>query len=357
MKKYTVAQAGCGKRGKIHIKGFKENSDRFEIVGLCDLDETTLKDAAKKYGIKAPLYTDAGKMLKEIRPDVFCFVTLPDVRKSMIELGVKHKVKGIVFEKPMATSLKEAKYITDLCNNNKIKAIVCHQHKYLKSMQKIKSIIDSGDIGDISMIHVNTQAWVSQLGTHFIDYALWISGTKKAKWVAGHVNGRQGLTDSHPSPGFANGTVLLENGVRIYFECGYLSQKNLTAEEFWFDNRLAVYGTHGYTWGETNGVWVAFTKTSGGELLRNQEEDFLTSEIKMQVAYTKDFADWLDDDKKTHPNNINISYHGFEILEGLYLSALDNTRIDFPITEFSKEDSIKRMLKVLPEVKPYNNGI
>ncbi len=134
MKKYTVAQAGCGKRGKIHIKGFKENSDRFEIVGLCDLNETTLKDAAEKYGIKAPLYTDAEKMLIETRPDVFCFVTPPNIRKSMIELGAKNKVKGIVFEKPMATSLKEAKYITDLCNKNKIKAVVCHQHKYLKKL-------------------------------------------------------------------------------------------------------------------------------------------------------------------------------------------------------------------------------
>jgi predicted dehydrogenase len=353
MKKYTVAQAGCGNRGKIHIKGFKENSDRFEMVGLCDLNETTLKDAAEKYGIKAPLYTDTEKMLEETKPDVFCFVTLPNIRKSMIELGAKHKVKGIVFEKPMATSLKEAKYITDLCNKNKIKAVICHQHKYLKSMQKLKSIVDSGDIGEVSMIHVNTQAWVSELGTHYMDYALWINGIKKAKWVVGHVNGRKGLTDIHPSPDFADGTVLLENGVRIYFECGYLSQKNLTTEEFWFDDRLAVYGTHGYAWAECNGAWAAFTRSSGGELMSGQEEDFLTSEIKMQVAYTKDFADWLDDDNKIHPNNIDISYHGFEILEGMFLSALDYTRIDFPITDFSNEDSIKRMLRVLPEVKTY----
>ena len=37
MKKYRVAQVGCGNRGKYHIKGFMENADRFEVVGLCDL--------------------------------------------------------------------------------------------------------------------------------------------------------------------------------------------------------------------------------------------------------------------------------------------------------------------------------
>ena len=146
MKKHTIAQVGCGNRGKIHIKGFKDNSDRFELVGLCDLSETTLKDAAEKYGIVAPLYTDVEKMLKETKPDVFCFVAPPNIRKSMIEFGAKHKVKGIAFEKPMATSLKEAKNIADLCNKNKIKAVVCHQHKYLKSMRKLKSIVFSASL-------------------------------------------------------------------------------------------------------------------------------------------------------------------------------------------------------------------
>ncbi len=348
MKKYRVAQLGCGSRGKTHIKGFMENSDRFEIVGLCDLDEAKMKDAAEKYGVTAVLYTDCEKMLSETRPDVFCFVTPPHNRLYFAEMGAKYKVKGMAFEKPMATSLKEAKLIADLCNKNNIKATVCHQHKYLSSFKKLKEIVDSGEIGKIEKIHVGTQAWLSQLGTHYMDYALWINGGKKAKWVVGHVHGRNKLSDSHPSPDFINGTVLLEDGVRLYFECGYLSEKNLPESKFWMDDRLTVYGTHGYAWAECDGAWAAFTRSGNGQLIKGQEGDWKMQNPLIQAPYTRDIADWLDDDKKVHPCNINISYHGFEILEGLCLSALNNTRIDFPITDMDYEDVLKRMETELP---------
>jgi len=58
MKKFTVAQAGCSDRGKVHIKGFVNNQDRFEYAGLCDMNETRVKVAAEYFKISAPLYTE-----------------------------------------------------------------------------------------------------------------------------------------------------------------------------------------------------------------------------------------------------------------------------------------------------------
>lgn len=348
MNKYRVAQVGCGARGKTHIKGFVENSDRFEIVGLCDLNESVMKEAADRYGVHAPLYTDAERMLAETKPDIFCFVTHPDLRLSLVELGVKYQVKGISLEKPMATSLKDARQMRDLCDQNGIKAIVCHQHKYLASMKKLKAIVDSGEIGKIEKIHVGTQAWLSQLGTHYMDYALWINGGKRAKWVVGHVHGRKRLFDGHPSPDFVNGTILLEDRVRLYFECGYLSEQNLAEKDFWTDDRLTVYGSHGYAWAECNGAWAAFTKSTDGQLIKGQGDEWDKQSLVIQAPYIRDLADWMDDDNKVHPCNMDISYHGFEILEGLCLSALDNVKIDFPITVPAYEDVLKRMERELP---------
>ena len=42
MKKHRVAQVGIGNRGKIHANAFLELSDRFELAGLCDLDQEKL---------------------------------------------------------------------------------------------------------------------------------------------------------------------------------------------------------------------------------------------------------------------------------------------------------------------------
>jgi len=176
MKKHRVAQVGVGGRGKIHANAFLKLLERFELVGLCDLDREKLNAYAGEKGpdsrdpVKRDLppnilYGDAEEMLAETKPDVFCFVTQPNLRLPMVELAGKYGVKGLAFEKPMATSLKEAWAITKLCREHNIKAVVSHQHKYLTSLQKAKAIVDAGDIGEISYINATCQAWLSQLGS------------------------------------------------------------------------------------------------------------------------------------------------------------------------------------------------
>jgi predicted dehydrogenase len=293
-------------------------------------------------------------MLAETRPDVFVFVTQPDVRLSLVELGAKYGVKGMALEKPMATSMREADAIARICRENGIRCVVSHQQKYLPSLRRLKAIVDSGGIGEVRTIHVGTRAWLSQLGTHFMDYALWVAGGKAATWVVGHVHGRERLSDGHPSPDFVEGTVLLDGGVRIHFECGYLSERNLPADDFWTDNRLTAYGTHGYAWAETNGAWGALTRDSGGEPVSGQAGTWEEMEPGLQVPYYRDFADWMDDADRVHPCNVAISAQGYGILEGMCLSALRHTRIDLPLRDLDYEDVNAQMRRVLPDLRTYS---
>ena len=136
--KHTVAIMGLGVRGKTHLKGILENPDRYEVVGLCDIREDVMKAAAKSFGLSVPLFTDVEEMLAETKPEVFVFVTYPNLRLSMIELAVRHGIRAVSFEKPMAEDMPEARKMTDLCVQNHIKAIVCHQQKYLSQMQELK---------------------------------------------------------------------------------------------------------------------------------------------------------------------------------------------------------------------------
>ena len=168
------------------------------------------------------------------------------------------------------------------------------------------------------------------------------------------------LADSHPSPDFVLGSVLFENGVRASIQCGYLSPAYMDKASFWVDNRLTVYGTHGYAWGDTDGRFGAFTKASGGEVLsefgpgydpakplagwRTQERG------PLQREYLAGLADWLDDDAKVHPCRVDLAYHGYEILEGLCISALDRTRVDLPLDPAWCADTNERLRRELPEV-------
>ena len=342
--KYQVAQVGLGTRGRIHVEGFLANPERFDLVAICDLDEERLQRGIADYGISAA-YTDADKMLAEIKPDVFCFVTQPHARLELVEMCVRHEIVALAFEKPMATSLQEAWTIADLCRRHGIKAIVSHQQKYLTSMEQLAHIVKGGEIGDVQEIHATTQAWLSQLGTHFMDYTMWINGGHRAKWVVGHVHGKGKLDDSHPSPDYMMGQVAFENGVRAVIECGYLAPSHMASDRFWLDNRLTVYGTHGHAWANTDGGWGALTRTSHGEPLSGQGDPWAVQQAqRLQRLYLAELADWLDDEDHVHPCNVEVAYHGYEILEGMCLSALDNVRVDLPLPDpGASDDILKRM--------------
>jgi predicted dehydrogenase len=353
MARYRVAQVGLGNRGCIHVEGFQRNADRFEVVALCELNPERLQQGKDRYGIPA-LYTDADRMLAETKPDVFCFVTQPAVRLAMVELAAKHGVKGLAFEKPMATSLREAWRMAELCRQHGIKAVVSHQQKYLTSMQKLKELVDAGEVGEVVKTHATSRAYLSQLGTHFMDYTLWVNGGARGRWAVGHAHGKTMLDDSHPSPDYFLGSVLFENGVRAYIECGYLSPQHLPKEKFWMDNRLTVHGTHGYAWADTDGRWGACTRSSRGEVIGDAGDDWLKQEReRLQPLYLRDFADWLDDDRRPHPCRVELAYHGYEILEAMCLSSLNHTRVDLPLADpGASDDLLARLRRELPAVPP-----
>ena len=350
MHRYTTAIMGLGVRGKIHLHGILENPDQYKVVGLCDIDVAKMQALAREYRLTDVLqFSDVEEMLAATRPEIFVFVTYPNMRLNMIRLAIRYGVKGISFEKPIAESLQEAKTMVELCHTNGIKAVVCHQQKYLSQMQMLKKRIDCGEIGEVRKIHVETQASFAQLGTHYVDYMLWANGGRPAKWVCGHVHGPLCLNDDHPSPDYLLGTLEMENGVRGYVECGYLAEAHNPPEYGSSDNRLTVYGSEGYVYAETDGFWGACTKATGGRLMTGKEPGWRNhQQIPIQTPYYTEYAKWLDDDEKVHSCSIDTAYLGYEILEGMCLSALRNVRMDLPIADLDYEPVIETMQRKLP---------
>src|SRR5512143_127901 len=103
--KYKVVVVGMGKRGMHHAATFQAN-ERFEVVGICDKDQGRLDAAAAKLGDVAA-GTDARKVAASVRPDVFCFCTLPNLRAEMIRIGIESGAKLIAMEKPVALTSAE----------------------------------------------------------------------------------------------------------------------------------------------------------------------------------------------------------------------------------------------------------
>ena len=61
--------------------------------------------------------------------------------------------KHVLVEKPMATSVQEAKEIGDLADEKKLTAMVGHTFLYNSAVRYIKKLIDAGELGDIRYIY------------------------------------------------------------------------------------------------------------------------------------------------------------------------------------------------------------
>ena len=331
---------GCGARGESHAQGLLANPGRFELVALCDKDAGRVGALARKLGI-ARCYSDAEAMVAAERPDLLCFATPPAVRLELVQLGVRHGVRAIAFEKPLALSLSEARQIVELCADG-VKAVVCHQLKHAGHWRRVKQIVEGGDIGTIRCLHATARPSMLRAGTHLVDAMLWLGGESRAQWVLGQAHGRLAYREDHPCPDHVAGVVEFTSAARGVLEIGSLAPRNLDDRDFWGDVAVTVWGSEGYARVVLGGGWEAVTRRSGGRVEAGPSDNSPGEPEHMRLL-----ADWLDDPERVHPSNLQISYDGFEILMGLALSSLERRRVDLPIAG-APEAILERLREALP---------
>jgi predicted dehydrogenase len=329
---------GCGPRGRQHAHGLLANPQRFDLAAVCDLDLTQGSALAAELGVPG-IYRDADRMLEEQQPDVLVFATPPAVREGLIDLGLRHGVRAIACEKPLATSLAEARRIVDRCSAADVRGVVCHQLRHGAHWRHVKGIVEGGAIGEVQVVHATARPSMLRVGTHLVDAMLWLSGGGPAAWILGQAHGSGAFAEDHPGPDHLAGVVQLASGVRGILEVGSLAPRNLPEADFWGDVGVMVIGSHGHARVVLGGGWEAVTagggRTSGGPDLTPQEARHLAL-----------LAEWMDDPSAVHPASFAASYHGLEVLMGLALSSIERRRVTLPIAD-AGDDIVRRLQGVL----------
>jgi predicted dehydrogenase len=342
MSKYQVLVVGLGKRGMHHATSFNANP-KFHVAGICDIDPKRLDDAAAKLG-NPEKGMDAAALAKTVKPDVFCFCTLPNLRTPMIRAALDSGAKLIAFEKPVALTSAEVLNIRDMIRKAGAKAVVSHQHRYGKHYQKVKEIIASGALGRVHTVYGTATGWMTHMLSHLIDYSMWFNDYKPGVWAMAQAAGRAKFTDNHPSPDYIAGFVHFANGVRGIYECGAGAPDQPEVAKWWGKNRIGAQGTEGFAEVLTNGGWRAVTKTGGAQ----SGDGTMNYELDMP-PYIQEMADWLDDDQKVHPCNLEHACLGAEVMLALQRSACEGGQITLPFTAGADEQT---MLKAKVADKP-----
>src|SRR5574342_1168578 len=322
--KYKVVVVGMGKRGMHHTLAFQADG-RFEVAGVCDVDQSRLDAAAAQLG--APVKgLDAAQVAAAVKPDVFCFCTMPTVRSQLIRVGIENGAKLIAFEKPVAMNSIEGLKVKKLLDESGVKAVVSHQHRYGVHYRKVKEVIESGALGRVHTVYGTATGWLMHMLSHLIDYMSWYNGEGAAEWVMAQAAGRGKFGDNHPSPDYIGGFIQFANGVRGVVECGAGAPDVPEVDYWWRKCRIGAQGTEGFAEVLTGGGWRAVTRTTGacsGPGSMNYDLDM--------PPYIQEMADWLDDEARVHSCNFDSAWKGFEIMMALCRSAAEGGQVALPL--------------------------
>jgi predicted dehydrogenase len=337
-KPYKAVVIGLGKRGRHHAAAFRGNP-RFELAGIATRDAAVLAKAAAELG-NPRTSPDAAALCREVKPDVFCFCTPPQVRLELVQMGIASGARLIAYEKPIALSMSEALEIRGQVKAAGVKTVVSHQHRYGQHYRKTHEIIQSGALGRVHTVYAHAAGWMMHLMTHLVDLVRWYNGNAEAEWVMGQAAGRGKLGDNHPSPDFIAGIIHFRNGVRGSIECGAGAPDVPEVDYWWRKNLVGARGTQGFAETLTGAGWRAVTPQGmqAGEGCMNYDLDM--------PPYVDQIADWLDDDAQVHPCNGESAHKGFEIAMGMLRSVVTRGQVALPLGP--GEPELEALARVLP---------
>ena len=156
MTKYNLGIIGAGMYGKILMRFFQQD-ERANIIWVNSASETTTRAAAEKFGVEK-WSTDYRDVLTDPAVDAVVIASPPFVHAEQLEAALSAG-KHVLLEKPIAESRDSLERIVkavEAAPALKVLEASCRHTRLTRKFQFIKSIIDSGKLGEVYHIHHNT---------------------------------------------------------------------------------------------------------------------------------------------------------------------------------------------------------
>ncbi len=232
MSLYRVGIIGCGSIAHAHAKAYKALG--LDIVAAADIKKERLMEFGRLYGIKR-LYEDYRVMLQKERLDIISICTWPTLHCEMTVYAAEANVRGILCEKPMATSLKEADVMISACRRAGVKLAIGHMRRFMKLYSKARDILSSNAIGEPIFIHGMTVGDLLSDGSHLIDLIFFFMNDQKVRWVIGQIDIHERRRRyGHYVEDAAIGYFEFEDGIRAFIEVSQMTGSQVPIGKFGF---------------------------------------------------------------------------------------------------------------------------
>jgi predicted dehydrogenase len=164
-KRYAIIGTGHRATSMWGVQVAEKYKNEIEFVGLCDKNSKRVEAGRKLIGVDCPTFTNFEEMLARTKPDILMVTTVDSTHHEFITKAVARGIT-VITEKPMVTEADQCQAVLDAEKKYNNKVIVTFNYRYAPKHEKIKQLIQSGEIGDVTSVDF---AWYLDT-SHGADY-------------------------------------------------------------------------------------------------------------------------------------------------------------------------------------------
>ncbi|HEX6623560.1 MAG TPA: Gfo/Idh/MocA family oxidoreductase, partial [Pyrinomonadaceae bacterium] len=150
-RRYAIVGTGGRAIGMWGRDLVQKYSDVLEFVGLCDINHKRVAVAKESIGAACPTFTNFDEMMDKARPDLLMVTTVDGFHRDYIVKGLERGA-DVMTEKPMVIDAGQCQDVLDAEKKVNKKIVVTFNYRYAPKHQKIKEILMSGEIGNVTSV-------------------------------------------------------------------------------------------------------------------------------------------------------------------------------------------------------------
>ena len=150
--KLRAAILGCGGFAHRHAANLVAQTDKFELVALCDRHPERGQAYADQYTAgRAAVFTDHHDLFDRSKPDL-CVICLPPYGHSdEVEVAAAHGVH-LLLEKPIALTSEHAWRMVEAAERAAVKTQVGFMFRFGAAIGRLRKLIESGEAGPVGLM-------------------------------------------------------------------------------------------------------------------------------------------------------------------------------------------------------------
>ena len=155
---FVMAKLKVGVVGGGHIVTYRhlpvfQKIKYIKVVAICDKNESTAKNVARRFGIDH-CYNDLSAMLKK-ELDIVDICT-PIQTHAQLAIEAMESGRHVLVEKPLAMNVEDVDRMYEVADKKHVKLCVVHQNIFNPIVRKAKCLVDEGAVGDLVSVDVGT---------------------------------------------------------------------------------------------------------------------------------------------------------------------------------------------------------